>query len=694
MSTTTTDSEFAGLTLAERGEVRRLVERVAVLRRSIARAEGEIARHTARMAAIAHAQGVRSGNSRGPEYARRSMAGEIAAATRVHPSSARSELEQAELLVEGFPTTLSALERGDISRRHARVIADAGVSLDRGARASLDAHASRLALTRTAGQTNRIAKLAAADLAPVSLRARHLRARRDRRVELTDLDDGMSELLLVLPTFHAHAVHDRLTRLASHIHDQRRAARRAYTASEGAVPDGGWEALFDQAQHASLVAATRIANDTARNSSSGAGSGAGAGAGADSDAGSGSGAHVGPSTSGDVFSADGTDLARRASDTRTFDQLRADLVSDLVLSASPTGHELDSAGTGTSLARVTAHVQVTIPAETILDPDTGPTRTDRDALVSPDTALVAAASATGWDRLFVSPTTGQVLTTDRYRPTADQRRFLAARDETCRFPGCTMPASRCDIDHSTEYAAGGPTAIDNLAHLCESHHVMRHRSDWRIRQLGNGILEWTSPTGHTYTDTPPRTAVRFHDNEPSKTSTSAETSTPMDPGAGSTSTAHGTPTSAVTITDEPAPFDTPSMRGATDTDFAEPNRPRTAADAWLAASGLPAQAARIAETRAERDTRATDLDDRVADRAKEQHREADEQRELDEQHATEQKRLADTRRAHETSARALQDLAFSRYDEECFRRLLDDTDPPHTQGTLVDLLFAETAVCV
>jgi len=690
MSKTTPDSESAELTLAERGEVRRLVERVAALRRSIARAEGEIARHTARMAAIAHAQGVRSGNSRGPEYARRSMAGELAAATRVHPSSARSELEQAELLVEGFPATLAALERGDISRRHARVIADAGVSLDRGARASLDAHASHLALTRTAGQTNRIAKLAAADLAPVSLRQRHLKARRDRRVEVTDLDDGMSELLLVLPTFHAHAVHDRLTRLASHIHDQRRAARRAYTASEGAAPEGGWEALFDQAQHAALVAATRIANDTG---SSGGGTGSAAGtAGPDTVTAAG----TAGSATGDVFSADGSDLARRASDTRTFDQLRADLVADLILSASPTGHELDSAGTGTTLARVTAHVQVTIPAETILDPDTGVTRTDRDALISPDTALIAAASATGWDRLFVSPATGQVLATDRYRPTADQRRFLAARDETCRFPGCTMPASRCDIDHTIEYAAGGPTAIDNLAHLCESHHVMRHRSGWRIRQLGNGILEWTSPTGHTYTDTPPRTTVRFHDAEPSEPRTPAEPSTPAAPGAACTSAAHDASTGTVAITDEPTPFDTPSMRGTANAGCTDPDRPREAADAWLAASGLPAQAARIAEARSERDARATDLDDRQSAREHEKQRETDEQREVREHHAQEQQRLADARRTQEARARALQDLAFTRYDEECFRRLLDDTatDAPRTQGTIVDLHLAETAVCV
>src|SRR5690606_17641744 len=131
------------------------------------------AEHLARLAEIADGQGRSIGGSRGPEYARRSMAAEVAAATRIHPSSARSQLDEAERLTEGFPVTLAALRDGEISQRHARSITDAGAGLDAGARASLDALAVSFARSRTPGQTDRVVKLQAAQLAPRSWRERH-----------------------------------------------------------------------------------------------------------------------------------------------------------------------------------------------------------------------------------------------------------------------------------------------------------------------------------------------------------------------------------------------------------------------------------------------------------------------------------------------------------------------------------------
>ncbi|RZK51922.1 MAG: HNH endonuclease, partial [Pedobacter sp.] len=48
----------------------------------------------------------------------------------------------------------------------------------------------------------------------------------------------------------------------------------------------------------------------------------------------------------------------------------------------------------------------------------------------------------------------------------------------CRFPGCNQPATASDIDHTTDWQHGGPTNLDNLAHLCRKHHRLKHHTAW------------------------------------------------------------------------------------------------------------------------------------------------------------------------------------------------------------------------
>lgn len=102
------------------------------------------------------------------------------------------------------------------------------------------------------------------------------------------------------------------------------------------------------------------------------------------------------------------------------------------------------------------------------------------------------------------PVTGTILAVDRYRPSEEIRRALRVRDEHCRFPGCRQPAHRCDADHSLAAAEDGETSLNNLALLCRRHHVMKHAAAWSITHQGHGVLEWTSPSGRTYVDTPHR----------------------------------------------------------------------------------------------------------------------------------------------------------------------------------------------
>ncbi|MCU1443156.1 MAG: hypothetical protein JWQ59_1306 [Cryobacterium sp.] len=51
----------------------------------------------------------------------------------------------------------------------------------------------------------------------------------------------------------------------------------------------------------------------------------------------------------------------------------------------------------------------------------------------------------------------------------------------------------------------GPIDAVNLAGLCGPHHRLKHATSWQLANRGDGILNWTSPTGKTYTTYPATT---------------------------------------------------------------------------------------------------------------------------------------------------------------------------------------------
>ncbi|KUI28376.1 hypothetical protein AU196_17520 [Mycobacterium sp. IS-1742] len=89
-----------------------------------------------------------------------------------------------------------------------------------------------------------------------------------------------------------------------------------------------------------------------------------------------------------------------------------------------------------------------------------------------------------------------------YRPSAKLAAFVRARDLFCRFPGCDVPAERCDIDHVVPWPYG-PTHASNLNCKCRTHHLAKTFWDgWRDEQFPDGTVLWTSPAGQRYTTTP------------------------------------------------------------------------------------------------------------------------------------------------------------------------------------------------
>ena len=50
------------------------------------------------------------------------------------------------------------------------------------------------------------------------------------------------------------------------------------------------------------------------------------------------------------------------------------------------------------------------------------------------------------------------------------------------MPGCGLPASRCQIDHITEWHQDGETDIDNGQVMCAFHNRWKHANPERFRR--------------------------------------------------------------------------------------------------------------------------------------------------------------------------------------------------------------------
>lgn len=113
---------------------------------------------------------------------------------------------------------------------------------------------------------------------------------------------------------------------------------------------------------------------------------------------------------------------------------------------------------------------------------------DPDTLVRISTAAIGTADA--------GPARRQT-----YRPGRALAARVRARDRHCRFPGCSVPAKRCHLDHVTAFPHGD-TVEDNLQCLCAAHHGFKHHAGWTVTMTDDGTCAWTTPTGTTHTTTP------------------------------------------------------------------------------------------------------------------------------------------------------------------------------------------------
>ncbi len=147
----------------------------------------------------------------------------------------------------------------------------------------------------------------------------------------------------------------------------------------------------------------------------------------------------------------------------------------------------------------------------------GPIGADQARGLAEDAALT---------RILTDPFTKEIKAIDlaAYRVPKVLRMAVQARDRSCVFPGCDVPAYDTQIDHIDPHPfarrlkqalARGRTTFTNLQSLCLRHHYLKTHGGWTIQSTNGSRLEWISPTGHSYRRNPewgpPQAFYRDHD---------------------------------------------------------------------------------------------------------------------------------------------------------------------------------------
>ncbi len=456
-----------------------LVEGLAGAARVQAMTEAILVTQIAELAAIRRTQAVAEARARrgaGRTYwgdadaVERAIADEVAAALNLSPVAAGQRVDAAEAPVHRAPATLEALADARIDAARAHRIAEGVRLLDGPVAARVEADVLTRAPHQTPAQVSAGVRRAVIAADPAAATRAYQRALRTRHARIRPEDDGMASLWLTGRADRVTAAWQTATAIGLHRVDLAKAA-----ASGDQTGDAGLERL-------------------------------------------------------------------------TLEQARADAMLDLL--ASPDGLPDD----GAPVPPIPVEVHVLVTAEDLLHANpsstqpasTQPTSTQPTSTRptstqprhSPNDARPAEMAGYGpipgglladlLDRASPTPPDGSPrdpslapvrftrwlldprgLVSDRgtrrystYRPPEPLDAVIRARDTSCRFPGCSTPADRCDVDHVVPYPRGSTEAA-NLAALCRRHHRLKTHNRWRVRQLPGAVVEWTSPTGHMYVTQPP-----------------------------------------------------------------------------------------------------------------------------------------------------------------------------------------------
>jgi Domain of unknown function (DUF222)/HNH endonuclease len=154
----------------------------------------------------------------------------VSCALRIPSRTAQQLVATAQTLTGQLPRTLSALASGDLTLRHAQVIAEAACRLPAEHAGQLEHRVLERAARQTVAQLRAAVRRTVLALDPRTAEQRHRLARQDRTVELRPVEDGMTELRALLPAPDAETIYRRLcdaTRLLPAADDRTTGQQRA-----------------------------------------------------------------------------------------------------------------------------------------------------------------------------------------------------------------------------------------------------------------------------------------------------------------------------------------------------------------------------------------------------------------------------------------------------------------------------------
>ena len=377
---------------------------------------------------------------------------EVRVARGISDDAAGRDIDAARRLAADLVPVRAAWGRGEVSFRHVAVVLDRtrGCSPELTA-AVLDRVGDRLVST-SANRVGAVLTAALAALDPAGAAERARRARRhDVGVAYRGLADGLAQIVATHRVEDARAIMERVDDTA----DRLLAHRRDCARCAAGLPEEIGPARA--AAHLALV----LPDDTDdTGSDTGSDASGTSGAGTDTDA-----------------------------------------------TASQPGHPADTAtatgrGRGLRGRSRRGELQVVVDLATLLGLAEDPGLLAGQPVPAP-IARELAAECGSMRRIVTDPVRGHLLDFGRRVYLPDPlKEFVAARDGTCRSPGCGQPAARSQLDHVIPFPHG-PSDAGNTHVLCKRDHDTKTTGDLQIlTHHPDGTATWRTRHGQTGTTAP------------------------------------------------------------------------------------------------------------------------------------------------------------------------------------------------